>query len=321
MRFLPLCNPARTVLDAAAALEPTNPFVTAPYVAFRRRSGAQPWALCVEEDERLVSACAAFMRTGFVNRELEIASLPQLPDAEPFWPGVIDLCTRQRVTLLRVCSFGSAPSPIPPLPGEQSRHRRAEFVVDLHGTDLWAQLTPHHRRTIGRARKRGLRIRRTTDGGACDVHASLIQTSMHRREARGEAVPLEFPSDEFRAMMQSGAGELFQVLDDGGEVLSSVLVLRAARGAYVQTSGTNALGMASGASPMLLHETANILQREGMELFNLGGARPAEEGLRRFKLAFGTRMIELESADFSFAGPMTRAVTRLARRVRQSLHR
>ena len=77
--------------------------------------------------------------------------------------------------------------------------------------------------------------------------------------------------------------------------------------------------MTCGASAWLFHHVARALQSEGLELFNLGGVRPDEEGLRRFKAGFGTRMIELESASFFLASPMKQAVSRVARRLRQAL--
>ena len=306
------------MLERVAALAPVNPFATPAYVAYRRQLGARCWVLGVERDEQLVSACVAFMHAGHLNRRMEITSVPELPHPEPFWRGLVELCARRSVSQLAVGSFGSTSSSIPILPGEECRQPRCELVIDLTQNDLRESLTTHHRRLIDRAGKRGLVIHRATDRSACAMHASLIQASMQRREERGEQVPHSVPYAEFLTMTESGAGELFQAVTDG-QVVSSMMVLRSARAGYMQTSGTSPLGMTCGASAWLFHHVARALQSEHLELFNLGGVRPNEEGLRRFKAGFGTRMIELESASFFLASPMKQAVSRVARRLRQAL--
>ena len=319
-RFLSAADPGPSVLDKLAALAPANPFATAAYLGYRRQLGARPWALGVESDEQLVSGCIAFMHVGHLNCRMEITSLPSLPHPDVFWRGLLELCARHRVSQLVVCSFGSMPTSIPQLPGEEYRQPRCEFIIDLKANDLGEHLTTHHRRLIARARKRGLRLERVADRSACDIHVSLIKASMQRREGRGEQVPNLQPSVELFAMTQSGVGELFRAVTEE-ETVSSMMVLRSTRGGYMQSSGTSPLGMTCGASAWLVHHVARALQSEGLELFNLGGAGPDEEGLRRFKAAFGTTPIELESASFFLGSPMKQAVTRAARRLRQAIGR
>jgi hypothetical protein len=315
-RFLAVADPTQSLLADAASLAPTNPFVTAGFVASRRRRGVQPWLLCVDADSHLVSACVAFVRSGRINCSLEISSLTELPRAEPFWQGLLRFCAAHRVTQLEVNSFASTVARIPKLPGEQHRTRRCEHVLDLQTGDLVTRLTAHHRRSINRARKRGLSIVRATDERACDAHVCMLQASMERRKRRGEPVQLKFARDDLLAMVESGLGELFQAVADG-QVLASTLILRASRGAYLQTTGTSAVGMASGASHLVVHDAAVALQSEGRQVFNLGGAGEEHPGLRRFKSGFGARPVELEAADFYLAGPLKRMLTRAARSLRR----
>jgi hypothetical protein len=315
IRFLAVPEPAPVLLAEAASLAPANPFATAAYIASRRRLREQLWALCVEEDGRLVSACVAFGRSGYLNRSVEIPSLPELPHAESFWRGLHQFCGQHRVSQLQVNSFASATTRIPYLPGEQRRVQRREYVLDLDAGDPRARFSSHHRRNISRARKHGLRIRRARDESACSVHTRMVQMSMRRREGRGESVPTNFRGDEFVAMTRTGAGELFQAERDG-EVLSSMLILRAARGAYLQTSGTSPPGMACGASHFVVDEVVSALRGEGMQVFNLGGVREEEAGLQRFKAGFGARRVELEAAEFCFAGPLKQLLSHAARRLR-----
>jgi hypothetical protein len=318
MRFLPVRDPPPSLLTEAATLAPTNPFVTPAYVTSRRRLGAQPWALCVEADGRLASACVAFMRSGYLNRALEITSLPELPHPEPFWRGLLEFCRAHRLSQLEVNSFASTTATIPELPGQRRRIGRCEYVLALQAGDLWAQVTVHHRRNIARARKRGLTVRRAADAAACEAHLPLILASMQRRRQRGESVPLEFQGDEFIALTQTGAGELFQAAADG-QVLSSALVLRAACGAYMQTMGTNPDGMTCGAAHLLLYEAAAALQVEGLRVFNLGGAGPDNPGLQQFKAGFGARAADLEAAEFYLAGPLRRVLSHSAHRLRRAV--
>jgi lipid II:glycine glycyltransferase (peptidoglycan interpeptide bridge formation enzyme) len=111
---------------------------------------------------------------------------------------------------------------------------------------------------------------------------------------------------------------LFQAVCDG-EIVSSLLLLRAARGAYSQTMGTNATGMQSGASRLVIFEAANQLKEEGLAILNLGGVSEDNPGLREFKLGFGARTIPLEAAEFFFATSLKRSMVGAARALRSAL--
>jgi len=308
------------LLAELTALAPDNPFATPAYAAARQRLGDEPWTLGVARSGRLVTGCAAFARSGRLQRSLDITSLPELPEPEPFWRGLLALCRRERMTQLEVGSFGSRSTTIPSLPGEQSRRQRCEYVLALRADDLSTLLTRDHRRNVARARKRGLTVRRALDASACAAHARVIGASMQRRHRRGESVPLDFPDDEARALVQEGAGELFQALEKD-DVLSSMLLLRSPRAGYSQTMGTSAEGMKCGASRLVVFEAALALQADGATHLNLGGAGDEHAGLREFKAGFGAQPVALESASFSFAHPVRRMMSRAVRRLRESLGR
>lgn len=317
VRFLAVPDPAPSLLAAAASLAPHNPFITASFVASRRSLGERPWLLGLEEDAHLVSGCAAFMRVGYLNRSLDITSLPEIPHSDAFWGGLLQFCGRSRVSELWINSHASTVASIPSLPGERDRRPRCEYVFDLEHGDPWVGITAHHRRNIARARKRGLEIRRVSDGNACESHIQLMRASMQRRHDRGESLPLELCDRELMALIHSGSGELFQAVG-GGELLSSMLILRAAAGGYLQTAGTSPDGMMCGASHLLVYSVATILQAEGARLFNLGGAASEQPGLQKFKAGFGTRTIDLEAAGFVLANPLKRILTHAAGRVRRN---
>jgi lipid II:glycine glycyltransferase (peptidoglycan interpeptide bridge formation enzyme) len=151
-------------------------------------------------------------------------------------------------------------------------------------------------------------MRRAVSDEALDAHLALQANSMARRKARSESVPLEFARADDAVLLASGVGELYQAML-GGQVASSLLVLRSSRGAYFKSAGSSADGMSVGASHFLVHETAMALQSEGIELFYLGGVRQHEEGLRAFKAGFGSESIETESIVAYVGGRFRRRVS------------
>ena len=318
VEFLAVPEPEPALLDELAALAPTNPFVTRAYAASRRGFGGQPWVIGVGEAGRISAACLAYMRSGHLTRSLEIISLPELRRPDSFWQALLQFCRKQRVEELRVHSYGSTTAMIPRLVGERARTDRCEYVLDLQSRELEEGLSGDHRRNIARARKRGLTVRRAADREACEAHTAMILASMERRQHRGESVPLDFRLEEFLAVTATGAGELFQAVDDR-EIVSSMLLLRAARGAYSQTMGTNATGMRSGGSRLVIFEAARMLKEEGLEVLNLGGVSEENPGLREFKAGFGARMINLQAAEFCFATSLKRSMIGAARALRSAL--
>jgi Acetyltransferase (GNAT) domain len=318
LEFVAVREPGLALLEEAAALSPTNPFATPAYVEARRGFDGEPWVLGVLGEGRLSAACLAHLRTGRLTRSLEIVSLPALPATDVFWRGLRELCGAHRIDTLQVNTYGSITAAIPRLPAQAVRAGRCEYVLNLRSGDLAAGLSGDHRRNIARACKKGLTVRRTTDPEACVAHTSMLLASMERRQHRGERVPAEFRHQEFLAMLATGAGELFQATADG-EVVSSVLLLRARRGAYSQTMGTNATGMKCGGARLVVFEAARMLANEGLEILNLGGISEENPGLREFKLGFGARAVELEAVEFSFATAFKRSVVEAARLLRSAI--
>lgn len=296
MIFQAVDAPTPALCHDVAALSATNPFYTLPYIEAKRALGVQPWILALRQQETLYTACTAFMQSGRLNRSLEIPSVPPLPEGKVFWEGVARLCRQQRVSYLTIGSFASPPTQIPALAGEYTRRARCEYVLALGERPVWEGLSTHHKRNVKRARTAGVELQRTTEAQACAQHAALIASSMQRRQTRGEAVTDAVATTAIQAMLHTGAGELFQAVLHG-EVLASMLVLFADKGAYYHSAGTSAEGMACGASHFLLYEIAAFLQQRTAQCFNLGGAEPENPGLERFKLGFGAQGIPLEAVE------------------------
>lgn len=315
MRFDIASGTDRGICERIRALEPTNPFYTAAYVEAQQRLGLEPWILMVREDDQILSACTAFSRSGRLNRLLDVPSLPALQAPDVFWPGLLGFCRRAGVTHLQIGSFASRHASIPFLPGETKRRQRTEFLLDLHQSDPWSSISQNHVRNIRKARKAGIELRRSHDPKACQGHIQLMRSSLHRRTERGESVSGEPDLANCLALIETKAGEIFQAVC-GETLLSSILVLRAEKGAYYQSAGSSAEGMASGASHFLIRETAQVLADEGVEVFVLGGA--SEPGLARYKAGFGAQAVELESAEVYVGPAWKRKLTTALRLIREN---
>jgi len=309
-------NPSKALLSEAAALAPSNPFYTISFVDSMRTLGYRPWLLTLRSAHRLSAVAIGLMKSGRLNRSLEFMSLP-VPDApDVFWEKTVGFCRSQRISSLEVNSFASGGGRIPDLVGEIERRARTEYVIDLKRPALWAGLSSNHKRNIKLAQKASLEVRSTTDTQACHAHLRLVQSSLVRRKSRGEQIEGTGDAEKFMAYTGTGLGELFQAVRSG-DVLSSILIFKAERGAYYQSAGTSADGMANGASSFLISETAAALRDRGMDVFNLGGADDDNPGLQRFKSGFGASKVELQAARFFLGSTLQRKLGTAAALLRE----
>jgi len=294
-----------------------NPFCTDPYVMAMQQLEYECWVIGIRADGVLQDATIGVVRHGRMSATLEIASLPAAAQRPTFWDGVYALSKRLKVTDLIVGTFGSLSFEVPPLRGEMSRKGRTEYVLVMENGDFAARLSSHHKNSIRKARSSGVMLRRCSGHPeSLADHARMIGHSMERRAARGELVSTSpLVAKTHRAYLESGAGELFQAVHNG-HVVSSLLVLRSARTAYSQSTGTSPEGMRIGASPFLFHSMCVELNREGVRTVNLGGA-PEGSSLARFKAGFGAAEVKL-CACACYVGPVwlkkLRTALRLARK-------
>lgn len=313
-RFTVVVRPGAADLDGLADLYPASPFHAPAYCRARQRLGSAPLLVGLADAGRWLAGCPAFLNGRLPFQAFEIPSLvPGLDgDGTPgsFWREVARWCRRRLVARLVVDSYGSPPVVVPALPGETSRRARLEHVLDLEGPIV---LATNHRRSIKRAHEAGLEIRRARTEDAVHEHLRLMGHSQDRRRRRGGAAGPLFAAEPL-ALIQEGAGEVFQAVQDR-TVLSSVLMLLAPRGAYYHSAGTGAAGMEIGASPFLIVEAARLLKDEGRRLLNLGDATADNPGLLRFKQGFGGRAVPLEAVSAD-ALPLVARLWDAARRAR-----
>ena len=316
MSFRVADAPLATDWERLADHYPENPFCTAPFIESHREQGLRPLLLELEDGSGSYVACAAFLNKGALTQQIIIHSAPDVPPGTAsFWPAVADFCRRIHASELEVHTFGSSSSTIPDVGHVLWRRPRVEFVLDLD-CHRGNALATNHRRNLAKAERASISIRNTNTEAACEVHAELMRASLARRKGLGERVSSN--GEEFAQtwqLVKAAVGTLFQgVLDSEFEVLSSMLVLKAKRGAYYHSAGSSAKGMELGSSHLLVRTIAEMLKAEGILRFNLGGAH--SEGLRRFKAGFGARAVELESAGFSLAGRAHRQALKVLRAVR-----
>lgn len=317
MTFSVTIDPADADLGALAASIPTNPFCCTPYVAARRAAGATVVLFhdsCASDGS---STALGYLRGHAISRTLEITSAPAVGAECGFWDGVLNFCRSQHVAEVEIDSYGSHSVTLPAWSAPSQLRERTEWIVQLE--DVAApSLASNHRRNINKARKVGVTTTFTTDPSATDDHVRLMSASMQRRSARGESVPEVSARDTTyeRALLASGAARLYQAWH-GDDVVSSLLVLVCVGGAYYQSAGTSPEGMEIGASTLLVSEAIRDLANDGKTVFNLGGAGPESEGLRRFKAGFGARPVTLTAATYQVASPMHRTLRTAIRMIRR----
>lgn len=316
MTFNVIVDPSDAELATLATSVPTNPFCCTRYVAARRAAGA---TVVLFHDS---SACdgssttIGYLRGHALSRTLEITSAPAPTTAGKFWDGVLEFCRNHHVADVEIDSYGSRSVVLPAWPAPSDLRERTEWILHLDGTD--APLASNHKRNINKARRIGVTTTFTADPSATDSHVRLMAASMQRRAARGETVPPMAARDTTyeRALLAAGAARIYQAWY-GDEVVSSLMVLICAGGAYYQSAGTSPEGMEIGASTLLVSEAIRELAKDGKTVFNLGGAGPESEGLRRFKAGFGAQPVTLTACTYQIASPMHRRLRTAIRLIRR----
>ncbi|MFN7943839.1 MAG: GNAT family N-acetyltransferase [Blastocatellia bacterium] len=324
LKFEAACPATPAQLAAIEGVNYYSPFNTAAYAAACAEAGQTICTFALRDDSDLVAGCLGLLGTGLLSRRLEIVSPPRLSQPSVFWDGVMAFSRAQKVWDLEIRSYGSEGVEIPALPGELTRRKRCEFVLDLSLPDPLSGISESIRRNLRRARKAGFSLHRTRERMALEDHFTLIQASMDRRQARGEEVPDDEAEDTeavcfSEALLKSGAAEIFQATD-GQRVMTSYVVVRSDFSACTYSSGVSPEGMHNGASAWLLTELAGLLKNEGTRWLNLGGAGEGETGIQYFKSGFGGQQVSLEEATFSFASPARQNLRTAARMIRRMVN-
>lgn len=293
-------------LQQLAEGDPENPFATPAFARGQSLLGFTPCLAGVWAGDVLQAGCLASFKKGRLSGSLEIRFLPELPDDSPFWPGLMAACKTMRVWDLTVCAVTAKANPLPALGPVTFEENGTEFHLRLSDAPDPACMSSNHRRNLTKATKSGVTLHRSSSPDAITAHVALMNLSMERRTERGEEVSANIRDFYFRQMLSAGAAEFFQARAPDGTTLSSIFLLRSSAGAYYQSAGTSPQGMSLGASPFLIWRAAELLRREGVTCFSVGGTTHDNEGLLRFKSSFGGTPVPFQTRTFSLAHPLLR---------------
>lgn len=285
-------------LAALAAAYPSNPFATRGYARARAQDGGRVFVL------EFVSSggaerCLAVLEGGPLIGTLEIPSMPVLP-AGDFAPAIDQLVHQFRIGRLNLFSYHSAAARQPEWFPVEWRRGTDEFLWDLTRLPTVESLHKSGRQGVRLAERMGCRLVAESDRATLASHQALLASSRDRRLSRGDRTSPAPAGLRMRAFLESGVGQVFQVVEPGGAVHSSALVLRSARGAYLHSMGSSEQGFAIGAAKLLVFATAKWLHGHGTTEFNLGSA--GTDGLRRFKTIFGAVGRPVEAAVYRTMG-------------------
>jgi hypothetical protein len=326
VRFEAIVEPTNALIDGVGATTPLSPFNSSTFAAAARAWGAHPCLLGLYTDTTALGGALALLSGDSWLRSLTIPTAPSVRERDLFWQGVLDFCRHSNVGELHVETFSCRDATPPDFaltsfsdasatrsfrPAVKSRRERFEYWLALPDGGASA-LSENHRRALQRARKAGLFVSRSTSTHGVAAHVLAMGASAARRRQRGEDLATPDNTTKHRALLQHGAAELFQAGTDG-DVIASILVLRARTCAYYHSAGATATGMRSGASAFLVVEAAKLLAADGLRWFNLGGAAADASGLRRFKAGFGAQEVALQSTSYWLLPAHHRTLRRFAR--------
>jgi hypothetical protein len=299
-------SPSMDEISELESITPYSLFNSRIYADACAKIGEIPCILALKNDSGIIEGCLGFFsKAGLLWRKLMIYSAPNVSDPQLFWTGVKEFCRKQGVWDLEIENLFTDINNIPNFKNVVKRNSGFQYILDLDSNDLKCKDSRNHRRNINHAREAGFILHRKNDYESCLIHLKLRQDTMERRKNRGEDVNIPTNMEYYNALLESKAGELFQVTD-GKNILSSGLVGKFRNCAYWHATGTSPEGMNMGAAHFLFNEVSKILKEEGISTFNWGATYPDNPGLMRFKAGFGARKEPLDIVTFSMKHPIMR---------------
>jgi hypothetical protein len=306
-RFFAEADPSDASCGRLAQTSPVIPYFTAQYRDALQLCGKRVWLLATQVSGELDYGCLGEVTRGRFSRELHVHSTPDAADAV-FWNGLQEFCGSQRITHLSLGTIGTSPQ-IPELGELIEDKQRYEYWVDLQAPDLKRIMRPEQRRIYNRAVDAGMTLRQASADDGLEMHGELASASLGRRRARGEPIPFFRNNPLPRALLESGAGRLYECVWKDAVVGSAIITL-SERGAHGYSAGYANEGLKAGAGVFLNQTTFQLLKAEGKLLFNLGDA-PPDSGLALFKKGVGGVVHQSRAACFHVGGKLHRTVLSL----------
>lgn len=171
---------------------------------------------------------------------------------------------------------------------------------------LFSRLESSARRAIRKAQKSGLTVESSQDEAAMRGYYALHCVT--RREHGLPPQPLAFFLNIQRHIVSQNAGMIVTARRDGRAVASAVYLHRGATAIY-KFGASDAEGQELRANNLVMWEAIQRYAREGKNILDFGRTSISNEGLRRYKLGWGTQEIkahyhryDLQSDTFVQAG-------------------
>jgi len=294
-------------------LAPSNPFCTPAFIDSFRMLGWQARLFFVRDENAPVAGCAGLLKAAPGNTALEVASLPEQPDPDVFWRGLLAWCTAAGVRTLNVQGCASAPFAAPA--AAAAIERRLEYRVRLDAvTD--AAAWPTHRQLIEEARRCGVQVTRQAEPGAVAAHVRLARQTWEVHPG------LETPSCHsvsrriVHALLATGAAQL-HVARRAGSIDASALLLLSPAGACLHSVGVERSAASTGAAHLLLAQIVHELRDRGIRQLTLGDAEESHALVETLIAGFSNERVLQESARFTFGPGWKRRVGTLVRLARE----
>jgi hypothetical protein len=244
-----------------------------PFIA--RPLSGEPWAAVHEKTWDLTTA---YGYSGPFAWSFDRAKVETFWDAFDAWAAANHVVT----SFARLSLF---PDQLIAFRGEVAE-RFPNVIRELESSldEIWRGYAHKVRKNVNRARQRGLRVERDSDGSRLEDFLSVYLHTMDRRQA---TELYYFDTSFFRRLTSElpSSVTFFHVLD-GSRVISSELVLVSEQYAYSFLGGT--LGDAFELRPndLLKHEIIGWAKEVGKKSFVLGGGYGAADGIFKYKLGF-----------------------------------
>lgn len=210
------------------------------------------------------------------------------PDIGAFMEALLSWMREDRVLtgFVRVSLEAGVPDSVG-TEGYDLLHLTDNIVVDLSRSpeDRWRHYEHKVRKNVNKARRHDLRVEVREDFGDVAAFVAIYHDTMQRR---GAAERYWLGPDYFARIRDEMPGSYWvaDVLDPGGRVMSTELVLTGDRYCYSFLGGTLAEAFPMAPNDLLKHEVMEHATGLGLAGYVLGGGYESGDGIFRYKRAF-----------------------------------
>ena len=275
----------------------------------------------IERNGALIALTLGMFRCRFLRSQLVFPSYPRfLEDSAEsksvFWQGVDKFCRKHGVVRVAVNSYEAPELQVAELRGLTQTKERSEFFIDLTRDlgELLRSFSSSHRRNIKKAQKHDLELSISQNGSILEEHLIAFSHTATRRQSRNETVP--GVNEQLLRKLLNSQNAIVMQLHQGHEIISSIYIILTPKSAFYFSGGTTPEGTRIGAFHYLIWSAIEELQNRGVASLTLGGAdSDTPEGLRRFKLGFNAREVQLTHNEYLLGFPVFIPVAKFLQKI------